>query len=129
MKLFLNFLIALAISLLSLASFDAWSGEAAAETISYAEAIAIAEANFDGDRRTSSEQLGEVGDFRLSPTKNSKNGELARSRRVALSTVDPPHVGIRSDSTRFGHYFSARLAVVRSWSGPRNGGGNCKGKG
>lgn len=45
MKLFLNFLIALAISLLSLASFDAWSGEAAAETISYAEAIAIAEAN------------------------------------------------------------------------------------
>nr|MCW1967238.1 SH3 domain-containing protein [Anaerolineae bacterium] len=44
MKLFLNFLVALAVSLLSLASFDAWSGEAAAETISYAEAIAIAEA-------------------------------------------------------------------------------------
>ena len=43
MKLFLNFAIALAISLLPITSVVMFSGEAAAETMSYAEAIAIAE--------------------------------------------------------------------------------------
>jgi len=43
MKLFLNFAIALAISLLPITSVVMFSSEAAAETMSYAEAIAIAE--------------------------------------------------------------------------------------